>query len=124
VFVRESTQAITQGLHLIVERDLARTPERRDRVCNSVVETPVQRTKLVRRNFGMLLNRYLGNGLANIPIFVNNLIDAVPEAQQFGAVQRRGTSELRVTWRRLWFGSFTGGRRLLETKRIAELLQK
>lgn len=86
VFVRQSTQAITRGLRFIVERDLTGTPKGRDRVCNSVVPAPVQRTKLVRRNFRILLDRYRGNGLANIPIFVNNLIDSVAEAQQFGAV--------------------------------------
>src|SRR4029079_244077 len=91
VFVRKSSQPIAQASRLTVQRSLPSAIEGRDRVRNGVVEAPVQRTKLVHRNARILLDRYLGDGLANIAIFVDNLINAVPEAQQFRAVQRGGT---------------------------------
>ena len=98
MIIQIGTQAIAQGLRL-VDRNLAATRERRNGVCNGVVETPIQDSKLVRENGVLFFYGYRSDGLADLSIFVDDLVDTIPEAQQLRAMQRGGATNRGGRWR-------------------------
>jgi hypothetical protein len=55
---------------------------------------------------------------------MDNLVNGISEAQQFGAVNGCAATDLRGRRRPLWCGHITGVCRLLKTKGIDELLQE
>jgi hypothetical protein len=55
---------------------------------------------------------------------MDDLVDAVSEAEQFSAVHGRGATDLRRSWRRHWLDDFTGRFCFIETQGIDKLLQE
>jgi hypothetical protein len=69
------------------EAKVALISEFGDGIGDRVVQTPVERSKLVDRNRHLVLERKLGDRLAKITVVVDDLVDRVPLPQQLGPVQ-------------------------------------
>ena len=77
--MREKPKVQIHGLTAVVGDDLiALAPELGDGIGYGVVEAFVESEKLIRRDRRLLLDGHLGNGLAEIPIIVDNLIHGEP----------------------------------------------
>ena len=112
-----------QGDRLIIDEDFAGKPKGRDGVGNRIVKAPVENAKLDRRDVLIPFAGQLGDGLAHIPILVDDLVDAIAETEQFSTVYPRDAPDLRNSLRILWLDSLSG-RGLLETKGFDELLEE
>src|SRR5580765_6967121 len=80
LLVCKSTHLRVQGLRLIIDCAPAGTSKGQYGVGNSVVEATVESAKLVAGNESILFDGQVCDGLADVPIFVDNLVDAVSQA--------------------------------------------
>jgi hypothetical protein len=69
--------------------------ELRDCVGDRVVETAVQRAELFDRERRVELDRQVGDGLAEIAVVVDDLVDGVAEVQELLAMGRGRHADLR-----------------------------
>lgn len=85
-----------QMRRLIEARILPLVPERGHGVGDCFIETAVERAELVGRNGRAPLDGQIRDGLANVAIVMDYLIDRVSEAKEFCAVLRGGPTDVRV----------------------------
>jgi hypothetical protein len=61
---------------------------------DGVVEASVQRPELDDRERRVALDRQVGDGLAQVAVVMNHLVDGVAELQKLPAVRGRGDTDL------------------------------
>ena len=88
-------QVLLQGFRLFAEQYLIGAPECGDGMRDRIVEAPVEGAKLVRGDVRFLFDRQIGNGLADVAVAVDHLVDAESEAQQVAPVQSRSAADFR-----------------------------
>jgi len=85
--VREKSQPLVQRLHAVVRRDgIALVGVFRDGFGDAVIETAVERSELVDFDGRLLLERQIGNGLAEIAIVVDHLLHGKSLLKQLAPV--------------------------------------
>jgi hypothetical protein len=74
-------------------------PELGDGARDGVVEAPVQRPEVVRADGRVHFQRQVGNGLADVPVVVDDLRHGEPLEQEVVPVQDGALGNLRVQFR-------------------------
>jgi hypothetical protein len=94
--VGEKTQPLVLLLGLSsCHLEVALGSELGHRVGNRIVQTAVQGAELIDRKRGIPLDGQVSDGLAQVPIVMNDLIDRVAEPQQFATVDGCRNAHLR-----------------------------